>query len=52
MEKTMKDPQVVAAVEKAGMVVDYHGPGETQRMLEKESEVVRNAAQKLGLGKK
>ena len=52
MEKTMKDPQVVAAVEKAGMVVDYHGPAATHRMLEKESEVVRITAQKLGLGKK
>jgi tripartite-type tricarboxylate transporter receptor subunit TctC len=52
MEKTMKDPQVVAAVEKAGMAVDFHGPPETQRMVEKESEVVRNAAQKMGLGKK
>jgi tripartite-type tricarboxylate transporter receptor subunit TctC len=52
MEKTMKDPQVVAAVEKAGMVVDHHGPAATQRMLEKESAVVRTTAQKLGLGKK
>jgi len=52
MEKTMKDPQVVAAVEKAGMAVDFHGPAATQRMVEKESEVVRNAAQKMGLGKK
>jgi tripartite-type tricarboxylate transporter receptor subunit TctC len=52
MEKTMKDPQVIAAVEKAGMVVEYHGAAETQRLLEKESAVVRNVAQKLGLGKK
>jgi tripartite-type tricarboxylate transporter receptor subunit TctC len=52
MEKTMKDPRVVAAVEKAGMVVDYHGPAATQRMLENEYGVVRAAAQKLELGKK
>ena len=51
MEKTMKDPQVIVAVEKAGMVVDYHGPAATQRMLEKEHDLVRNAAQKLGLVK-
>ena len=52
MEKTMKDPQVVAAVEKAGMVVDYHGPAATQRMLVKEYDLVNSAARKLGLGKK
>jgi tripartite-type tricarboxylate transporter receptor subunit TctC len=52
LEKTMKDPAVVGAVEKAGMSVDYNGPEETRSMLEKEHEVVRKVVQKLGLGKK
>lgn len=52
LEKTMKDPAVVTAVEKAGMSVDYQGPEETRKMTEKEHEVVAKVAQKLGLGKK
>jgi tripartite-type tricarboxylate transporter receptor subunit TctC len=52
MEKTMKQPEVVNAVEKTGMVVDYHGPAATQRLLEAEYDTVSKAAQKLGIGKK
>jgi tripartite-type tricarboxylate transporter receptor subunit TctC len=52
LEKTMTDPTVIAAVEKAGMAVDYHGPEETRRMLEQEHEVVKKVVQKLAIGKK
>jgi tripartite-type tricarboxylate transporter receptor subunit TctC len=52
VEKTMRDPAVVAATEKAGMTVDFHGPEETRRLLEKEHDVVKTVVQKLGIGKK
>jgi tripartite-type tricarboxylate transporter receptor subunit TctC len=52
LEKTMKDPTVVAAVEKAEMSIDYQGPQETRKLIEKEHEIVIKVVQKLGLGKK
>ena len=52
LEKAMRDPSIVAAVEKSGMVVDYHAPQATQKMLDGEAELVRNVVQKLNLGKK
>lgn len=52
LERIMKEPTVIVAVEKAGMVVDYRGPEETRRMLEQEYDVVKKAAQRLGIGKK
>jgi tripartite-type tricarboxylate transporter receptor subunit TctC len=52
LEKTMKEPSVVSAVEKAGMVVDYHDPAATAKLIESEYEAVRKVATKLGIGKK
>jgi len=52
MEKVMKDPGVVTAVENSGMVVDYHPPQATQKMLDSERELVRKVVQQLGLAKK
>lgn len=52
LEKTMKTPSVVAAVEKAGMVVDYRDPAATARLVEVEHETVKKVATKLGIGKK
>lgn len=52
LERTMKEPTVIVAVEKAGMAVDYRGPEETRRMLEQEYDVVKKVAQRLGIGKK
>ena len=52
VEKTMRDPAVVAAVEKVGMTVDFHGAEETRGLLEKEHEVVKKVVQRLGIGKK
>ncbi len=52
LEKTMRDPAVVAAVEKSGMTVDFHGPEETRKLLESEHEVVKKVVQRMGIGKK
>jgi tripartite-type tricarboxylate transporter receptor subunit TctC len=51
LEKTMKDPAVVAAIDKAGLQVEHNDPAATLRLVEKENEVVRAAARKLGLAK-
>jgi len=51
LEKTMKDPGVVAAIEKAGLQVEHHDPATTLKLVERENEIVRTVARKLGLGK-
>src|SRR5206468_11666312 len=51
LEKTMKDPAVVSAIEKAGLVVEYHGPEDTLRLIQRENEIVVRLAKQLGLGK-
>jgi len=52
LEQTMRDPAVVAAVDKAGMVVDYRGPAATAKLIETEHEAVKKVVTRLGLGKK
>lgn len=52
LDRTMKDPAVVAAVEKAGMLVDHHGPEATRRLVESEHEAVKKVVARLGIGKK
>ena len=47
LDKTMKDPAVVAAVEKAGLTVEYHDPADTLKLVERENEVVQRLAKKL-----
>jgi tripartite-type tricarboxylate transporter receptor subunit TctC len=51
LDKTMKDPAVVAAIEKAGLQVEYNDPAATLKLVERENEVVRAVARKLGLTK-
>jgi tripartite-type tricarboxylate transporter receptor subunit TctC len=51
LEKTMKDPAVVSAIEKAGLQVEFNDPAATLKLVERENEVVRTAARKLGLAK-
>jgi len=51
LDRTMKDPAVVAAIEKAGLQVEYNDPVATQKLVERENEVVRTAARKLRLAK-
>jgi tripartite-type tricarboxylate transporter receptor subunit TctC len=52
LEKTMKTPSVVAAVEKAGMVVDFRGPAATAKLVQTEHETVKSVAARLGITKK
>src|SRR4030095_8889367 len=51
LEKTMKDLAVVSAIEKAGLVVEYHGPEDTVKLIQREEEIVVRLAKLLGLGK-
>ena len=51
LEKTMKDPAVVSAIERAGLVVEYHGPEDTLKLIQRENEIVTRLAKQLGLGK-
>jgi tripartite-type tricarboxylate transporter receptor subunit TctC len=51
LDKTMKDPAVVAAIEKAGLQVEYNDPAATLKLVERENEIVRTAARKLGPSK-
>jgi tripartite-type tricarboxylate transporter receptor subunit TctC len=48
---TVKDPAVIAATEKAGMLIDYRDPEATRKLLESEHDVVKKVVQKLGIGK-
>jgi tripartite-type tricarboxylate transporter receptor subunit TctC len=50
LEKTMKDPAVGAAVDKAGLTVEYHDPAATLKLIERENDVVQQLAKKLKLG--
>jgi tripartite-type tricarboxylate transporter receptor subunit TctC len=52
LDRTMKDPSVIAAVDKAGMAVDYRDPDATRKLLETEHESVKKVVGKLGIGKK
>ena len=50
LEKTMKDPAVIAAIDKAGLAVEYHDPAATLRLVERENDIVVRLAKKLNLG--
>ena len=50
LEKTMKDPAAIAAIEKAGLTVEYHDPAATRALIERENEVVARLAKKLSVG--
>ena len=51
LDKTIKDPAVVSALEKAGLVAEHHDPDDAQKLIERESETVARLAKKLNLGK-
>jgi len=51
VEKALKDPRVVAAIEKTGMVIDYQDAATAQRAIDAESQVVLKIVNKLGLRK-
>jgi tripartite-type tricarboxylate transporter receptor subunit TctC len=51
LQRTMQDPSVVAAVESAGMFVEYRDPEATRSAIESEHETVARLVKKIGLGK-
>lgn len=50
LEETIKDPAVVKGVKAAGMFVDYRNGEATRELLQSESEAIRKAVEKLGIG--
>ena len=51
LAEAAKDPAIAAAIEKAGMQVDYRDPTETQKLLDTEGANVSRVIEKLGIGK-
>jgi tripartite-type tricarboxylate transporter receptor subunit TctC len=51
LEMTMKEPAVIAAIEKAGMVADYRDAEATRKDIEAERQAVAGVVQQLELGK-
>ena len=47
LEKTIKDPAVIAGLEKAGMVAEHHDPASTKKLVEQEWETVSRVAKKM-----
>jgi tripartite-type tricarboxylate transporter receptor subunit TctC len=52
LAQAARNPETAAALEKAGMNLDYKDPAATWQALEKESAVVGKAVEKLGIAKK
>jgi len=52
LDKTMKEPSVLAAVEKSGMIIDLRDPAGTAKLVETEHEAVKKVVTRLGIGKK
>jgi tripartite-type tricarboxylate transporter receptor subunit TctC len=52
LEKTMKDPGVIAAAEKAGLAAEFHDGEATRKLIETEHAAVKKVVEKLGIGKK
>jgi tripartite-type tricarboxylate transporter receptor subunit TctC len=52
LDKTMKDPSVIAALDKAGLQVEHHDPETSRKLVEAEFETVSKAVKKLDLKKK
>jgi len=51
LDKTMKDPTVLAALDKAGLVAEHHDPESTKKLIEREQDLVSRVAKKLNVGK-
>lgn len=52
LEKTMKDPGVISAADKAGLIAEYHDSETTRKLVETEHAAVKKVVDKLGIGKK
>lgn len=51
LEKALKDPAVVAAIDKTGMVIDFEDSAAMQKSIAAEGEVISRMVAKLGLRK-
>ncbi len=51
IEKTIRNPELEAKIEKLGFVVDYRSPAELKKVLASDYETARNLAIKLGMSK-
>ena len=51
LAEAARDPAIAAAIEKAGMQVDYRDPAETQKLLDTEGANVSRVIERLGIGK-
>lgn len=49
LERTMRDRTVVGAMEKAGLIPEYHGPEATRKELEADASAVAAVVKKLGM---
>ena len=51
LAQAARDPELISAIEKAGMHVDYKDAAETQKALEAETAAVAKVVEKLRLAK-
>ena len=51
IEKTIKNPELVAKIEKLGFIIDYRPPAELKKLVVSDYETARDLSIKLGLGK-
>jgi tripartite-type tricarboxylate transporter receptor subunit TctC len=51
IEKTIKNPELEAKIEKLGFIVDYKSPTELKKLMMSDYEIARSLAVKLGLSK-
>ena len=51
IEKTIKNPELAAKIEKLGFIIDYRPPAELKKLVVSDYETARALSIKLGLGK-
>ena len=51
IEKTIKNPELVAKIEKLGYIIDYRPPADLRKLVISDYETARALSVKLGLGK-
>ena len=51
IEKTIKNPELAAKIEKLGFIIDYRPPAELKKLAASDYETARALSIKLGIGK-
>ena len=51
IEKTIKNPELAAKIEKLGFIIDYRSPAELKKLAASDYETARALSIKLGIGK-